>query len=92
MWPLDTYYACCAWGWAMPLSLVFAAAIHIVQSYGSLPIILPDPCFNIYIGDLHKNKHGSSSLAYDKEGRFRPQQFQDFLSKYDKDGEGELTC
>lgn len=76
----------------MPLALFFAAAIHLVQSYGSLPGLLPDPFFRIYIENLYKNKHGSSSLTIDNEGRFRPQQFEDFFSKFDKDGKGGLTA
>jgi peroxygenase len=76
----------------MPLSLFFAAAIHIVQSYGSLPGLLPDPFFRIHISNLHMCKHGSGSLAIDQEGRFRPQQFEDFFSKFDTDRKGGLAA
>jgi Ca2+-binding EF-hand superfamily protein len=30
-------------------------------------------------------------MTYDSEGRFRPQNFEDFFSKYDKDGKGGLS-
>ena len=92
IWPADTYYACRSWGWAMPLSLFFAAAIHVVQSYGSLPGVLPDPFFRIHIRNLHMCKHGSSSLVIDYKGCFRPQQFEDFFSKFDESGKGGLTA
>jgi len=92
IWPADTYYACRSWGWAVPLSLFFAAAIHVVQSYGSLPGVLPDPFFRIHIRNLYMSKHGSSSLVIDYEGCFQPQQFEDFFSKFDVNGKGGLTA
>ena len=30
-------------------------------------------------------------MSYDAEGRFRPQQFEDFFAKYDKEGKKGLT-
>lgn len=30
-------------------------------------------------------------MSYDNEGRFRPQNFEDFFAKYDKDRKGGLT-
>ena len=92
IWPSDTYHACREWGWTIPLSLFFAGAIHVVQSYGSLPGWLPDPYFRIYTENLYRNKHGSSTETFDSQGRFRPQQFEDFFSKYDRDGKGGLTA
>lgn len=37
------------------------------------------------------NKHGSSTLAFDNEGRFRPQFFDEFFARNDKEGKGGLT-
>lgn len=83
IYPLDTYHACRAWDWSIPLCLFFAGAIHFVQSYGSCPnAILPDPFFRIWIGNLHKNKHGSDSNTFDNEGGFQTAQFERFFDKY----------
>lgn len=30
-------------------------------------------------------------MSYDNEGRFRPQNFEDFFAKYDKENKGGLT-
>lgn len=40
---------------------------------------------------LHKANHGSDSLTYDQEGRFRPQQFEEIFTKYDRDAKGGLN-
>lgn len=37
------------------------------------------------------NKHGSGAAIIDGEGRFRPQQFEDFFARFDRDGKGGLT-
>lgn len=53
--------------------------------------LLPDPCFRIWTKNAHQNKHGSGASIMDSEGRFRPQQFEDFFTRFDKDGKGGLT-
>ncbi|KAH8777400.1 Caleosin [Diaporthe sp. PMI_573] len=52
---------------------------------------LPDPLFRVYVGSIHKAKHGSDSETYDSERHFRPQQFEDMIAKHDKSGDGALT-
>lgn len=37
------------------------------------------------------NKHGSSTMAFDNEGRFRPQFFDEFFARNDVEGKGGLT-
>lgn len=31
-------------------------------------------------------------MSYDNEGRFRPQNFEDFFAKYDRENKGGLTA
>ncbi|KAL9109332.1 MAG: hypothetical protein Q9187_008180 [Circinaria calcarea] len=91
IWPQDTYLGVRAWGWSIPLSLFVAYIIHVALSYPTVPGYLPDPSFRIYTARLHKDKHGSDSMTYDHEGRFRPQAFEDIFAKYDKGNKGGLT-
>ena len=91
IWPSDTYRGCRAWGWSVPLCLMVAYLINVGLSYPTTPSWLPDPFFRIYVARLYKDKHGSDSMTYDNEGRFRPQQFEDIFNKYDRDHKGGLT-
>lgn len=91
IWPLDTYYVCRDWGWSFPVAFFFAGAIHFVQSYGTVPGILPDPCFRIWISNLYKNKHGSSTMSFDNKGRFHALQFDEFFATHDEDNKGGLS-
>ncbi|KAK4618556.1 Peroxygenase 1 [Fulvia fulva] len=85
IWPLDIYRGCAAWGWHPLLCLLVTIIIAGSMSYPTLPAgrYLPDLWFRIYLNNIHKCKHGSDSNTYDQEGRFRPQQFEDFFAKYD---------
>lgn len=65
--------------------------IHVSLSYATAPTFVPDPFFRIYTARIHKAKHGSDSMSYDNEGRFRAQQFEDFFAKYDRQGKGGLS-
>jgi peroxygenase len=92
IWPSDTYVGLRAFGWSVPLCLYATFLINGFLSYPTLPTFLPDPFFRIYTQRMHKAKHGSDSMSYDNEGRFRPQNFEDFFAKYDKDGKGGMTA
>ena len=91
IWPQDTYIGCRRWGWSPPLAGFTAYIIHFALSYPTVPTILPDPFFRIYISRLYKDKHGSDSMTYDNEGRFKPQNFEDIFAKYDTDQKGGLN-
>jgi peroxygenase len=71
IWPLDTYRGCRAWGWNIILSALAMVIINGALSYPTVSGLLPDPFFRIYIKNIHKDKHGSDSMTYDNEGRFR---------------------
>ncbi|KAK4182344.1 putative peroxygenase 3 [Podospora australis] len=91
--PWDTYVGFRDLGFSILFS---ALAMVIINANFSYPTRLaysyiPDPFFRVYVGGIHKAKHGSDSGVYDKEGRFVPQAFEDLFSKWDKDDKKELT-
>ena len=90
IWPLDTYHGCRAFGWNLVLALVATFLINGALSYPTVPGWLPDPFFRIYTARMYKDKHGSDSMTYDNEGRFRPQNFEDIFAKYDRGNKGGL--
>jgi peroxygenase len=73
------------------LSFVALLVIHLNFSYPTLPPghFLPDPFCRVYVARIHKDKHGSNSGAYDNEGRFMPQKFEDIFAKYAESGGNE---
>jgi len=64
--------------------------IHGGFSYPTQHTIFPDPFFRINMDVIHKTKHGSDTGSYDTEGRWVPQKFEDFWSKYGKMYGGEV--
>ena len=91
IWPLDTWRAFRAWHFIWPLALFATFIIHAALSYPSGSGVLPDPFFRIYVANVHRNKHGSDSMTFDAEGRFRPQHFEDFFAKYASNNKKGLT-
>jgi len=92
IWPQDTYAGVRAWGWSIVLSLLATLIIHAGLSYPTQRSwLLPDPLFRIYIARVHRAKHGSDSLTYDNQGRFRPLAFEEFFANYDKGDKGGLS-
>ncbi|EXJ88112.1 hypothetical protein A1O1_05040 [Capronia coronata CBS 617.96] len=90
IWPLDTYIGFYRLGFGVILSLVALFIIHVNFSYVTQPSWLPDPFFRIYLGKVHKTKHGSDSGTFDNEGRFIPQKFEEIFTKY-ADGKDSLS-
>lgn len=74
----------------MLLSAFAAFVIHVNLSYPTGRSWLPDPFFRLWTDRLYKDKHGSDSMSFDNEGRFRPQNFEDFFAKYDRGNKGGL--
>lgn len=90
IWPGDTYRGCRDFGWSPPLAAIAAFIINVNLSYPTAPTFLPDPFFRIWLDRVYKDKHGSDSMTYDNEGRFKPQSFEDIFAKYDKGNKGGL--
>jgi peroxygenase len=93
IYPLDTYRGLRRLGFNFVFSSVNAAVIHGGLAYASQPNWIPilgNPFFKIYVNNIHRDKHGSDSEAYDTEGRYVPQKFEEIFSKYDKGNKGGL--
>jgi peroxygenase len=90
VWPQDTFVGFNRLGFGYIFSFFALLVIHINFSYPTCPGWLPDPFFRLYLVNAHKTKHGSDSGAFDHEGRFLPQKFEDIFTKYG-DGRDYLT-
>jgi len=82
IWPQDTYIGFRRLGFNILVSLFAAFIIHLSLSFRTVPGVLPDPLFRIWLDNIHKTKHGSDTNIFDSEGRFTPQHFEDFFEKY----------
>ena len=90
IWSRDTYDGCRKWRWSLLLALLVTLIINLNLSHPILPGYLPDPFCHIYVHKLYKDKHGSDSMTYDNEGRFKPQGFEDIFAKYYQVDKGGL--
>jgi hypothetical protein len=93
IYPYDTYTGFRDLGFNMLFSFLAVLIINLNFSYPTrlAHSIVPDPRFRVYVDSIYKAKHGSDSGAFDAEGRFVPQAFEDMFSKYDRDHDGALT-
>ncbi|KAL5120837.1 hypothetical protein ACEQ8H_001318 [Pleosporales sp. CAS-2024a] len=80
--PRDTFIGFHRLGFGVVLSVLAAFIIHINFSYPTCKTVLPDPLFRIQVVNMHRTKHGGDTGAYDNEGRFVPQKFEDIFAKY----------
>lgn len=53
---------------------------------------LPDPWFRIYVGSIHKAKHGSDTGVFDVDGHFHDDRFEDMFRRWDASGCGGLSA
>ncbi|KAK4152186.1 Caleosin related protein-domain-containing protein [Chaetomidium leptoderma] len=93
IYPWDTYVGFRDLGFNVLFSLLATVVINGNFSYPTRLAVSwwPDPLFRVYVGGIHKAKHGSDSGTYDKEGRFLPQMFEDMFSKWDVHRSGSLS-
>jgi peroxygenase len=92
IWPQDTYNGCRAWGWNPILCAIAVFLINGNLSWPTGTSWLPDPFFRIHINRIHHDKHGSDSMTYDNQGRFRPHAFEEFFDNYDRGDKGGLNA
>ncbi|KAK4108277.1 Caleosin-domain-containing protein [Canariomyces notabilis] len=94
IYPWDTYIGFRDLGFNILFSFLAMVIINGNFSYPTrlAKSYIPDPLFRVYVGSIHKAKHGSDSGTYDREGRFLPQNFEDMFSKWDVTGSGSLSA
>ncbi|KAL1835372.1 hypothetical protein VTJ49DRAFT_6916 [Mycothermus thermophilus] len=94
IYPQHTYTGFRDLGFSVVFSVLAMFIIHANFSYPTRLAfsVLPDPLFRVFLGGIHKAKHGSDSGVYDIEGRFVPQKFEDMFSKWDKNDAGSLSA
>ncbi|KAF7794005.1 hypothetical protein EIP86_005132 [Pleurotus ostreatoroseus] len=82
--PYETFVGFRLVNWNIIMAFFATILIHIGFSYVTLPPgqIIPDPLFRIYLNNVNAAKHGGDTGTYDAEGRFIPQFFADFFSKF----------
>lgn len=72
IFPRDTYLGFRRIGFNMLLSAYAMFVIHAFLAYPSQDNWIPDPRLPIMTKNIHRDKHGSDSMVYDKEGRYMP--------------------
>lgn len=93
IYPLDVYYGFRALGFnvlfslgSLLIPLFFSYATTLAHSY------LPDPRFRIYVGSIHKAKHGSDTGIFDVDGHFEAARFDAMFARYDTTRSGGLSA
>jgi peroxygenase len=90
IWPSDTFHGFHKLGFGIFLSILAVAVIHLNFAYPTQKSWIPDPRLLVHIDRIHKDKHGSDTGAYDGEGRFVPQNFENIFAKF-ADGRDYIT-
>lgn len=91
IYPSETYQGMRAIGAGVPLSIFAAAFINGTLGPITRPGKFPSLYFPIYVKNIKKGKHGSDSGAYDSEGRFVPEKFEEIFQKHAKTNPHALT-
>jgi peroxygenase len=87
----DTYAGFRAIGFSLLYAVLAVIVIHPIISLQTNGSALPfDPQMRIWTKNIKHAKHGSDSGAFDAEGRFVPQKFEEVFSKWDLDRDDKL--
>ncbi|KDN61657.1 hypothetical protein CSUB01_10666 [Colletotrichum sublineola] len=91
--PIDVWVGFRDLGFNLATCLLAATVIPFAFSYGTVMqySYIPDPFFRLYLGGMHKAKHGSDSGIFDSEGRFVPQRFEDVFANCSARNDDTLT-
>ncbi|XP_059278612.1 probable peroxygenase 5 [Lycium ferocissimum] len=91
IYPWETYQGFRKLGRNVFRSLLAAVLIHVVTSHKTRPGKWPSLLFPIVIKNIKYGIHGSDSGAYDAEGRFVPEKFEEIFKKYAHKNSDSLT-
>ncbi|KIW21358.1 hypothetical protein PV08_01938 [Exophiala spinifera] len=82
---------------ALGFNVLFSLGSLLIPIFFSYPTGLghswfPDPWLRIYVGSIHKAKHGSDTGIFDLDGHFHRDRFDEMFSRWDEDGCGGLSA
>ncbi|KAK5200269.1 hypothetical protein LTR99_009067 [Exophiala xenobiotica] len=91
--PLDVYTGFRELGF----SIIFSIGSLLIPIFFSYPTTLghswlPDPWLRIYVGSIHKAKHGSDTGVFDLDGHFHQDRFDAMFDHWDEDACGALSA
>ncbi|KIV87627.1 hypothetical protein, variant [Exophiala sideris] len=93
IWPWDVYNGFRELGF----NILFSIGSLLIPIFFSYPTTLaytwmPDPWLRIYVGSIHKAKHGSDSGIYDIHGHFHADKFDAMFDRWDETNSGGLSA
>ncbi|KAH0759687.1 hypothetical protein KY290_023180 [Solanum tuberosum] len=91
IYPSETYQAFRKMGRGIFRSMFAAVLIHFNLSHKTRPGKCPSLFFPIVVENIKYAIHGSDSGAYDSEGRFVPEKFEEIFKKHANQNADSLT-
>ncbi|XP_078159806.1 putative peroxygenase 4 isoform X1 [Carex rostrata] len=91
IYPWETFRGMRAIGSGIVLSIAASLFINGTLGPKTRPGKFPSLLFPIYVKNISKGKHDSDTDAYDSEGRFVPEKFEEIFKKYAKTKPDALT-
>ncbi|RMZ72528.1 caleosin domain containing [Pyrenophora seminiperda CCB06] len=90
IYPWDIYHGFRKLGFNLFLCLWAAVTMAFCSSYSTQTSLLPHPFFAIYLDNITRNRHGSTTGAYDLDAELDTRRFDMIFEKY-AEGEEFLT-